>query len=64
MGVVSNDWFDRVLLNSLHARALMLTDVQTLFLGTPLVPLQTKPYSNEKSHNTMKYYTLFDNIYF
>ena len=25
-------------LNSLHAQTLMLTDVQTLFLGTPLVP--------------------------
>ena len=39
MGVVSNDWFDRVLLfSSLHDQSLVLTDVQTLFLGTPLVP--------------------------
>ena len=41
MGVVSNSWFDSVLL-SIHVRALMLTDVQTLFLGTPLVPLRAR----------------------
>ena len=39
MGVVSNKWFDSVLLNSLHVQTLMLTDVRTPFLGTPLVPL-------------------------
>ena len=40
MGVVSNNCFDCVLLNSLHVRTLMLTDVQTPFLGTPLIPFK------------------------
>ena len=40
MGVVNNDWCDSVLLNSLHVQTLMLTDFQTPFLGTPLVPLK------------------------
>ena len=40
MGVVSNSCFDCVFVsNSLHAQALTSTDVQTPFLGTPLVPL-------------------------
>ena len=39
MGVISNDWFDRVLLDSKHVQTLKLTDVQTPFLG-PLVPLK------------------------
>ena len=40
MGVVSNNWFDRVLLSiSSHVQTLMLIGVQTPFLGTPLVPL-------------------------
>ena len=39
MGVVSNNWFDCDLLNSLDVQALTLTDVQTPFLGTPLAPL-------------------------
>ena len=30
--------FDRVLLGCLHARALLLAEVQTPFLGTPLAP--------------------------
>ena len=37
MGVVISNWFDRV---SLHVQTLMLTDVQTPFLGTPLAPLK------------------------
>ena len=41
MGVVGNDWFDRVLpLDSLHVQTLTLTDVQAPFLGTPLAPLK------------------------
>ena len=42
MGVVSNKWFDRVLLSihSLHVQTLMATDAQTPFLGTPLAPLK------------------------
>ena len=41
MGVVSNSWFDCVfILNSLYIQALKLTDVQTPFLRTPLVPLK------------------------
>ena len=38
MGVVSNNWFDCVILSVLHMiQTLMLTDVQTSFLGeTPL----------------------------
>ena len=41
MGVASDNWFDRVLLQSLTVRVqtLMLIDVQTPFLGIPLVPL-------------------------
>ena len=39
MGVASYNWLARATLNSLHARTLVLTDVQTPFLGTPLVPL-------------------------
>ena len=39
MGVASNNWFDRVLL-SVQTR--MLTDVQTPFPGTPLVPPKGK----------------------
>ena len=43
MGIASNNWFDRVLtLNSLHVQTLVLTHVQTPFLGTPLVPLQVR----------------------
>ena len=30
-------------LSSLHVQTLMLTDVQTPFLGTPLVPLKSSP---------------------
>ena len=42
MGVVSNQWFDRVLtFNSLQVQTLLLTDVQTPFLGTPLAHLKT-----------------------
>ena len=41
MGVVSNSWCDcALLLSLLHVRTLMLTIVQTPFLGTPLVPLK------------------------
>ena len=40
MGVVSGNWFDRVLLSILYVETLMLTDAQTPFLGTPLVPLK------------------------
>ena len=41
MGVVSNNWFDRVLLPILYLfKPLVLTDVQTPFVGTPLVPLR------------------------
>ena len=38
MGVASDYWFDRVLLDSLHVQTLAFTDVETPFLGTPLVP--------------------------
>ena len=38
MGLVSSNWFDT--LDMLHVQILMLTDVQTPFLGTPLVPLK------------------------
>ena len=42
LGVVSNNGSDRLLLSILYrVRALMLTDVQTPFLGTPLLPLKT-----------------------
>ena len=38
--VAGNNWLDRVLLSDLlHVQTLMLTDVQTAFLGTPSVPL-------------------------
>ena len=37
MGVVRNDWLECV--RSLHVQSLMLTDVQTPFLRTPLLPL-------------------------
>ena len=44
MGVVSNDRFGSVLnrfvVSPLPARTLMPTDVQTPFLGTPLLPLK------------------------
>ena len=37
MGVVSNSWFDRVLLPVVYMfQPLMLTDVQTPFLGSEL----------------------------
>ena len=39
-GVVNKSWLDRVVLNSLYVQTLMSTDVQTPFLGTPLVPLK------------------------
>ena len=40
---MSCSWFDRALitLDSLHVPTLALTDVQTPFLGTPLLPLQS-----------------------
>ena len=42
-GSLSKSWFDRVLLsNDLHVQTLVLTDVQTPFLGTRLVPLKGK----------------------
>ena len=45
MGVVSNNWFARVFtFSSWHAQTLMLTDVQTPFLGTPLVLLNQYTY--------------------
>ena len=45
MGVVSSSWFDRlfcllIIVVWLHVQTLMLTDVQTPFLGTPVVPLK------------------------
>ena len=41
IGAVSDNRFDRVLLPiCLHLQTLMLTDAQTPFLGTPLVPLK------------------------
>ena len=40
MGVVSNNWFDCFTLDSLHVQTPMLTDVQTPFLETPLLPLK------------------------
>ena len=41
MWVASNSWFDRVSLSiPSHVRTLTLTDVQTPFPGTPLVPLK------------------------
>ena len=44
MGVVSNSWFDRVLLsNTCPVSTLMLTDVQAPYLGTPAVP-RSSPY--------------------
>ena len=45
MGVVSKNCFHRFLhqfFAALHAQTLVLTDVQTPFLGTPLVPLNNK----------------------
>ena len=42
MGVVNSSWFDRVLFSVLYMiQNIILTDVQTPFLGTPLVPLKT-----------------------
>ena len=38
--LISNSWFDRVGLNYLYVQTLALTDAQTPFLGTPLVPLR------------------------
>ena len=39
-GVASSHWFDRVLLSVVHTfKPSLLTDVQTSFHGTPLVPL-------------------------
>ena len=46
MGVVSNNWFDRALLSIRCLQTLMLTDVQTPFLGTPSVPLRPSPSAN------------------
>ena len=44
MGVVSNNWFDCVFtFNYLHVQTLVLTDVQTPFLGTFFVPLNVFP---------------------
>ena len=41
MGVVGKNWFDSVLLSILYVfKPSLLTDVQTPFLGTPLVPLK------------------------
>ena len=41
IGVISNNWFYCFTrLDSLHVQTLMLTDVQTPFHGTPLVPLK------------------------
>ena len=41
MGVASNNWFDCALLsNTSHVQTLTLADVQTPFLGTPVVPLK------------------------
>ena len=42
MGVVSTNWFDRVLPSPLYMlrKTLKSTDVQSPFLGTPLVPLR------------------------
>ena len=45
MGVVSNKWLDR--------EGLMLTDVQTPFLGTPLVPLKLLPSDSKRPYTTM-----------
>ena len=43
MGVVSDSWFDSVLLSTLYMfQTLMLTHAQTPFLGTPLVPLKIR----------------------
>ena len=43
MGVVSDNWLDRVLLSTIYMlkfQTLTLTDVQAHFLGTPLAPLK------------------------
>ena len=41
MGVVRNNWLLLCfIIHSLHVQTLMLTNVQTPFLGTPLVPLK------------------------
>ena len=43
MGVVSNHWFDRVLLSVLYMlKPSCLTDDQTPFLGTPSLPLKRR----------------------
>ena len=40
MGVVGDNWFDCVFaLDSLHVQTLTLTDAQTPFLRTPILPL-------------------------
>ena len=47
LGVVSNSWYYCVFtLNSSHVRTLMLADVQTPFLGTPLAPLKNTSSCN------------------
>ena len=53
VGVVSSGWLDRVSLNSSHLQTLMLTDVQTPFLGTPLVALGNSNRNSNSSSNNL-----------
>ena len=59
MGVVSSSWIDRVfILSSLHVQTLMSTDVQSPFLGTPLVTLKTFYVSASSQHRNRKFASL------
>ena len=44
-GVASDHWFACFTLDSSHVRTLVLTDVQTPFLGTPLFPLKFREFT-------------------